>query len=405
MLLLLLLTAGVARAENLTIVQASDLHYLSPELVQDEAFFLRVMENADGKLTHYSPQIARAFVDEMIALRPDAVILSGDLTLNGAFASHEGLIAELRRLQQAGVPVLALPGNHDCTGEAYLFTSEGAQLIEGMQDEEFIAAYGEFGYQDARSRDEVSFSYVYELSPTLWAVLLDTNANYTYNTVRSETLAWLEEQLREAQQAGAQVISVTHQNLLIHHRHFTFGYQINNASAVLRLYAQYGVRLNLGGHLHLQHIAEKDGFTDIATSALSVHPNQYAVLTWDGASLRYATRPLDVAAWAIANGIEDPHLLDFAAYSQAFFDNNTRIKQLMNVTTAPVGAEIRQQMLDYAIELNRRIFAGTVAECENNEALALWQQYLPNAFFTPYMQTVVEENTRDMNRFELRLAE
>ena len=401
-LLLLLVPLGAAQAEDSAVVLASDLHYLSPQMVDDRNAFMRLVEAADGKVTHYTPQLMQAFEAEMLALRPRAVILSGDLTLNGDFPSHEELMVYLRRLQEAGIAVLVIPGNHDSTGEAYAFGQGGPQPVEGMDDTGFIAAYEAFGFAQARARDTVSFSYVYELSPTQWVLMLDVNANDTYGMVRNETLAWIEEQLLAAQAAGAQVISVTHQNLMVHHRAFTFGYQIVNAGALTSLYSRFGVQLNLSGHMHLQHLVQKDGITDIATSALPVFPNQYAVISWQDGALRYDTRQLNMAAWAARSGITDENLLSFAAYAQAFFDSNTRGKQTRALQALEgVDAGTLDAMVEYAVALNRRIFAGTGTQDMDHSPLALWQQHAPRSFFTYYMQSVVEAAAPDMNHFVL----
>ena len=121
-LLALLACSGCSAApqdEVLTIVHATDMHFLSPELTDGGEGFIDILTRADGKVTQYSPQLCEAFVADMLELKPDAVVLSGDLTLNGAHASHSGLAAVLKPLRDAGITVLALPGNHDTGGTAY----------------------------------------------------------------------------------------------------------------------------------------------------------------------------------------------------------------------------------------------------------------------------------------------
>ena len=71
------------------------------------------MEADDGKLTGYTPQLLEAFIDEVIELHPDALVLGGDVTFNGEKQSHIDLSERLRRVQDAGVQVLMMPGNHD----------------------------------------------------------------------------------------------------------------------------------------------------------------------------------------------------------------------------------------------------------------------------------------------------
>ena len=61
----------------------SDIHYLTPALTDDGPSFQAAVEADDGKLTGYTPQLLEAFIDEVIELHPDALVLGGDVTFNG----------------------------------------------------------------------------------------------------------------------------------------------------------------------------------------------------------------------------------------------------------------------------------------------------------------------------------
>lgn len=65
------------------IIIASDLHVLAKGLTDGGAVFTKKMEMDDGKTTLYSGEIVEAFLDEVLAERPDALVLSGDLTFEG----------------------------------------------------------------------------------------------------------------------------------------------------------------------------------------------------------------------------------------------------------------------------------------------------------------------------------
>ncbi len=55
--------------EELTIVHATDMHYLSPALTDNGETFMTLIEDGDGKVTHYTPQLTAVFVEEMLALQ------------------------------------------------------------------------------------------------------------------------------------------------------------------------------------------------------------------------------------------------------------------------------------------------------------------------------------------------
>ena len=103
---------GSAQAD-FTLIVASDLHYIAPSLTDGGACYQRVLQAGDSKFMPQIEAITDAFLDEVLEASPDALVLTGDLTFNGALQSHEALIEKLRRLETAGIPVLVLTGNHD----------------------------------------------------------------------------------------------------------------------------------------------------------------------------------------------------------------------------------------------------------------------------------------------------
>src|SRR4051794_30340592 len=57
----------------------------------------------------------RTAVDSVLALRqrPDAVVITGDLTDSGRAAEYESLRELLSPLAASGLPIYLMPGNHD----------------------------------------------------------------------------------------------------------------------------------------------------------------------------------------------------------------------------------------------------------------------------------------------------
>lgn len=274
---------------------ASDLHYLSPALTDHGAYFTELIADSDGKTMEYSEELLEAFVETVIKSHPDVLVLTGDLTFNGARKSHEDLIQKLTRIEK----------------------------VPGISEEEFERLYAPFGIGEAYAKDTVSTSYIWELTKGLRLLMLDVNGVKGTGRVPEKTLRWLEGQLMDAKRSGARVIAFSHQNLL-QHSVFRRGYVIENSDAVLQLYRAYGVAANFTGHLHIQHIGEQDGFCEIATSAMSVSPNQYAKVIVRSSSLDYKTLPVDVSGWAKEFRPDSEELLDFEKYAKEFFIDTSR---------------------------------------------------------------------------------
>lgn len=95
------------------IIQATDVHYQSADAEDDGAAFQLFVERCDGKVVKYLPQLLDAFMDQVIAEKPTALVLSGDITMNGEKINHKELAEKLHKVQDAGIPVLIIPGNHD----------------------------------------------------------------------------------------------------------------------------------------------------------------------------------------------------------------------------------------------------------------------------------------------------
>lgn len=376
---LLFSITGCSKPE-LTIVHVSDMHYFSPSLIENEDFMWKVAMESDGKDTVQSTLIAQAFVDDMIKLKPDAVVVTGDLTLNGEEASHEELRDLLGKLKDIGIEVYVMTGNHDVNMTAYRYTNDGVEEVPSFGSQRFEDHWWDFGYGEALSQDRWSNSYIAELNEKTWLLSVDSNTG-SKGTIRKSTLDWIDENLAKANQEGIRVISATHQNLFVHNENFVWGYQLNNAAALIELYEKYGVEVNLSGHLHVQTIVESNGIADIAVSALVDTPLQYGILTVSGDKLSYRTREISNEA--------------LKSKAKEVFDECTRNKvknELLNVLD-PVVA---QKMMDIAVQLNREYFLGKFSKVDE-EALALWKE--SDGFFAKYLVSIYEgAETRKDNR-------
>lgn len=402
-LVLLLALSGCAAeplpVPELTLALASDLHYLSPTLTDYGPDFIDLLYSSDGKVTQYTPQLTDAFVARLLALQPDYLLLTGDLTLNGAEASHRELADKLRALEAGGTQVLVLPGNHDAAGTAYTFFGEWAKPIESVDQAGFAEIWADFGLNQALSRDGASLSYCYQLDPALRLLCLDANTAGVTGSLSDDTMKWIELQLKDARRNGVTVIAAAHQNLLQHNPNFAFGYLLNQHDDLLALLKKYNVKLHLSGHMHIQHIAQQEGVTEIASSSLAVTRNQYGILEIGPAGMDYRTAPVDVAGWASETGQTDPELLDFDRLAADMFNHSTDIRTREALTALGYQGDQLEQLVDYAKNYNLRYFAGTTGpDMLTDPAWALWQTLTDRVSFASYMHnTLSREEPRDQN--------
>ena len=65
------------------VMLVSDLHYISPNTHDDGAAFWKMVSEDDGKISQYSQSLIDTLTEEAIKNRPSALVLTGDITLNG----------------------------------------------------------------------------------------------------------------------------------------------------------------------------------------------------------------------------------------------------------------------------------------------------------------------------------
>ncbi len=375
-------------------VIASDLHYIAPELTDGGPGYQQILKNGDSKFMPYVEEITDAFLDEVLADPPDVVLLTGDLTFNGAEISHRRLAGKLQRLEDAGIPVLVLPGNHDVYNEnAALYRGGSFERVPFASGESFAEIYRDFGPGEALSADSDSLSYVWQLNEQVWIMMLDENTAHDFCGLSDRSFQWIEAQLQKAREEGRFVLVAGHQNVF-QHSIFRGGYVIQEAQRLQELLRRYGVPLCLSGHLHTQHVLSEDGLTEIATSALCSYPCQYAVLTAEDGRLRYGTRRLDLAAWAERNGRPDAVFQDFAGAAGTYMDAHFTPAGMAPLVDDPV---LWAEMLAYLQALNRAYFSGDLREIAaldpDGRLAGLWAE--ENGMTAWYLRSVLDEEGND----------
>jgi UDP-2,3-diacylglucosamine pyrophosphatase LpxH len=402
------------------IVVASDVHYYSPELTDYGEAFEKMEKRDDGKLVHYIPQLMDAFTAEMEELKPSAVILSGDLTLNGEKAGHEALAQKLEILEEKGVKVLVIPGNHDINNyfSASYFGKEkkGADIVDPHG---FYDIYRRFGYDQARSRDEDSLSYVYELDEKNWLLMLDSAQYEPLNKVggriKEETLAWMKEQLEEARELGITVIPVAHHNLLKESILYPTDCTLENSQNVISLLESYRIPLYISGHLHLQRTkkhkpepgesGEAYHISEVVADSFAISPCRYGILKWtEDERLVYTTKETDVERWAKGAGISDENLLQFKEYGTKF---------LIEVVSSQVSERIKnlpdeqvEKMAELYGDINRAYCEGIpvdAKEIRSEEAFRLWERNLPDSRMFDEIGIILKDTGNDHNTWECEL--
>ncbi len=280
----------------------SDLHVMVPELLVSEGNAFEEYLARDRKMLRESVEILDTLMGCILELKPDLVLVTGDLTKDGERVSHEQVAAQLKRLTDAGIQVLVVPGNHDINNpDAKVFDGNNATSTDTITRREFAAIYRHAGYGSNSRRDPDSLSYCCDVTDSLSILAIDACMD-RFNTFVSRgdardhcktsghlepsTQQWLVEQAKQATNAGRRVIAMMHHHLVPHfHMEETLAapYMVDDAGQFCQRLIEAGVHVIFTGHLHISDVSQVNlqpgTMVEIATAAAVGYPCQWRVAT------------------------------------------------------------------------------------------------------------------------------
>lgn len=419
----------------------SDLHYQSRSITDFGKAYYDFVVSGDGKVVQYLPELLDAFLEEIIDLNPTALILSGDITMNGEIENHQELSQKLREVVDLGIPVLVIPGNHDINNHhASRYFGSEKTAGQPITPEQFLEFYHWMGYDQAISRDSASLSYIYPLDERYWMMMLDTcqyePVNLVGGRIQEETLVWMEEQMEKAKEAGVTVIPVGHHNLLPQSSLYTTDCALENYQEITDFFESWEIPVYVSGHLHVQRLKQHDrrempeeklgpgaklaaireaedagekagGIYEIVSDAVSIPPCQYGEIRWDEeGNMTYRTRQVDVSAWAVKNGSDNPDLLDFENYSREYI-KKIIARQIENKMD-PMTLDFLDEMTGLYADLYQDYYAGRIIDSKAVYGSVPWQWWirlLPESRQVREMRAMVGDSEKDNNYLYLPISE
>ncbi len=256
---------------NLKFAVVSDLHIALPHTIWDAPNRFHLVE--------VSIPAFEQILDQLIADRPDFLLLPGDLVQHGERENHEWLA---NRLAQLPFPTYVVPGNHDVTHKQGSVVN-GDQTKDRIALADFPKIYQKFGYTDGKQ-----LYYHQEIFPEVHLIGLNSNAfddageQIGTGLIDEEQFAWLDAQLEQL--AGKFVMVMVHHNVLEHlpgqsKSQLGQRYMIQNAPKLVAKLQAAKVPVAFTGHLHVQDIAKLDDFYAITTGSLVSYPHPYRLLS------------------------------------------------------------------------------------------------------------------------------
>ena len=303
----------------LTIGVLSDPQIVAAAEVGDDDYPDFQEFNAVGqKMLFISEAILMTAVDRMIEAKVDVVLIPGDLTENGSKVGHETVARECRRMEDAGIKVYVVCGNHDINKDPDSYATGVAVPCDTVTQADFMRIFADYGFAEAIARDEIksyangeqgSMSYVCDLNADYRLICVDAANYYSDESgnryLRNENgdlvsrgapimterlMNWIEEQLIACRNDGKVPFIMEHFPVNDPMGEFVGSLGMDDVVINMRdqyraLLTRYGVKTVFTGHLHTQHVAsyadENGSFVDIETGCLTNYALPLRFLTYD----------------------------------------------------------------------------------------------------------------------------
>ena len=241
------------------IVVLSDPHVMAPELLVSNGYAWTKYMNGQRKMVDYS----QALFDEMVIrlkddIKPDLVLITGDLTKDGERLSHEYVKGKLDELRASGIRTLVIPGNHDRGGsiDAVVYDNILTYPAEVATDEWFATQYADYGYGESSEREATTLTYACEPVSNLVVIGIDSGIE---GTLSAQTLSWVVDKAKAATVSGKRVIAMMHHPLIPHVTNaesLVPTYVVSNHDYIRNALIDAGIKVIFTGHFHTSDIAK-----------------------------------------------------------------------------------------------------------------------------------------------------
>jgi len=319
---------------QMKIAVMSDIHYLDPSLLMNGAAqgaAFQTYLGSDPKLIEFSCPILKKATSEIIAEKPDILLIPGDLTKDGEKVSHKAMAKILKQIASHGIKVFVIPGNHDINNpEAVVYDGNNASPAPTISGYDFASIYSDFGYKNAISRDHNSLSYICQPFSKLWILGID-DCKYYLNSdlaivggvIKPGTMRWIKEKLAEAKKKNITVLAMMHHGIVEHYtgqESLDPGYVTDNWESNADQLIESGLRVLFTGHYHANDITMRTNgnnvLFDIETGSLVTPPSPFRMIRMDGDDIRLDTKHITSIDATFPGG------LDFVTYSNMFLSGH-----------------------------------------------------------------------------------
>ena len=365
------------------------LSYLDPSLMVDclsegSDFMNNISE--DNVIEEFCKPILDEVIPQILAEKPDLLLIPGELSYNGEKISHEAVARILKDISKQEIKVFVIPGNKDInnpSAKAYYGNSSASTLT--ITDEEFVKLYNDFGYKDPISRDPNSLSYLSQATNKVWILGIDSR-KYPISKgglIKPETMEWIKYWLAKAKEENVTVLPLCHFNVIepfLGTANYAGAYVINNHTIIENDLTDAGLRVMFTATVHdiVSHSHPENTLYNISTGLLLIPPFQFRLITIDQNSMKVETSLITSIDAVIPGGI---NLLD---YSKSFLQ-----QRLIKMYTTLFTGKPFNLPLEMANSYSPHFARATAAFYAGDEIFPIEEQEFSQSLPEPYKSTFI----------------
>ena len=187
------------------------------------------------RFRHDLSLLAKA-VDYILSVKPDVAVCTGDLTSTGQPGEFERTLAILEPLVKSQIPLIYLPGNHDCYVKRPKCVAAMKNAVSYLNGE----AYGFDSLPQVRQVGDVDFLMLNTSRPS--------NLLCSWGFVSNEDDLWIEK-VCKSEKVRPRIL-VTHYPMFEDHPVLRMRHRLFGQKNILKFMQENKIDLSLCGHVH-----------------------------------------------------------------------------------------------------------------------------------------------------------
>ncbi len=307
---------------------ATDIHVYANSLLDDST--IEYYQSVD-KMIHLSEPIFNTMADEIINNKYKFFLLAGDLTENGDEASHRAVAKTLKRMEESGVEVYVINGNHDVR------STEDKRRIAVTQSQ-FSEIYADFGYSEADSVLPGTLCYSLPIMNKFRLIAVDNIQYYVNDDSTSmipeltiEKKGWIYEMTQKAREENMIPIVLAHKPFINHwpRAKAYFSSESTDYKNIAYELPHKGTYISFVGHSHFNDISVLNGmyqedYYEIMTGSTCFYETNYRSIMYSDEKIDITTNTIteintDYISAYVSDSIVNAVKTDFPAYAKEHF--------------------------------------------------------------------------------------